>query len=881
MRNLSPASLAAIAQTSDLEPVIIVRVYWGGTTYTNYCDRKFEQNNLVGKLVAIGGIEDVVDINSSANSVSMTVTLDDADSSIKSIFDYNDIHKIYVQVFQWFSNLPLSDAFVIFEGEITTPLVWTEGTRTLKFDVITKLEDREVGFSVEEGKFDFIPANLVGKAWPIVFGTVAGLKPLFLNEAPTAVLSSGFGIVDRAIWNTELEDLQAAIRKAADNAIAAWNLGISNAVKASEFKGGAFFPDDPNQADQYDTAASSYYNQSSDYTQEKIRLLAELAQKSSDFIFQQSLEFRVLPITQTNIPQGVPIVVEIGNYTANAIVINNNIVLSGLTEKKDINAQIGTNGYAFDFNNKTNEYKREAKGQKFVWIDGGTQIKVFGLPRYYIASIGFITVINVWAKNKYGRAIVPANWYTVSYESFGNLHITKLIFPTPLQNLPGEWLEGDIEIDCRSIEVGTNVVDIMRWVISNFSSFGVDEASFNAVRDNPALFPANFALTQRMNVATFLKEVSFQARCAIWLNDRKFFLRFLPQELAPVETVTDADVEVNSIVITTTETERLVTKFTATWRENLNQSQPNKIIFRYNVVKYGIQEETYDFFIYNSYDYVAKAAEFWMIRKSNTWKRIQCKLMLNKIRIETFDPVQFTFNEPLISTGPVTGIIEKASFNPDDDTIAIEAWLPIRLGEMTKYSFAYPGDTANVFPALSDPNILTGNPWQDARGVLTPRISFPPHWPITFSHGNFSFTQGTGTPANDVPNPQNFITALNSNEINALRPPGINAFNNQKKYTINPIKDFVFSNLNPNIFMGFVREKKTDTLYTCDVYTSGLFKDPVKQNVLIGYIRAGSKLPDGYPIVVHRTIYIDKGIPKYEYWTQPPIWVPTVESTES
>src|SRR4051812_41649153 len=108
MRQLSGASLLEITKTSNVEPVIAVRIFWNGGT-TNYCDRKFAEEGLVGKLLQISGIEDVVDINQAATSVSLTILLDDSDGSIKNIYDYVDIHKTYVQVLQWFKGIPFSD----------------------------------------------------------------------------------------------------------------------------------------------------------------------------------------------------------------------------------------------------------------------------------------------------------------------------------------------------------------------------------------------------------------------------------------------------------------------------------------------------------------------------------------------------------------------------------------------------------------------------------------------------------------------------------------------------------------------------------------------------------------------------------------------------
>lgn len=875
MRNISAASLATLQQTSGVEPVIVVRVYWGGTTHTNYCDRKFSNNALVGKLLSISGIEDVIDINAAASSVNLSVSLDDSDGSIKHIFDHNDIHKTRVQILQWFSNLPFTAAFVIFEGEIASPITWSEGARSLDFQVLSQLEEREIGFSAEEGKFDFLPENLVGQAWPIVFGTVAGSKLLSITEPASCILASGFAIVDHDIWEAELADLSTAITAAAAQERDAYQLSLNNAFIAGAFKPfGGFLPDDPSLAEQYDNASADYYRQANEYAVQRNRLTLEYQAKLDEYELQKSYEFRVLPITATNLPVGVQLTVEIGNYTATAVVIGNQIVISNLIEKRDVNQRTGTNNYFFG--TQVQEFQRTSKGQKFNWIDGGTTVKVFGLPKYYIASLGEVTVLNVWAKSKFGRAVVPRNWYTVEVVNYNGLIATRIIFPTPITSYPGEWEDGDIEIDCTSA-VGSNTVDIMLWAINNFSTLGYDTTSFAYTRIKVDPFPANFVLTERKDIVHFLQEVAFQSRCAIWINDRKFYLRFLPEELVATDTLTDDDIEVNTVIITATDTERLVTKFIANWKSRVNQSKANQIIYRYNIKRYGVHEENYDFYIYNQISCVMVAAQFWMIRKSSSWKRVQCKALLHKLRIETFDPVEFNFTENLVADEPVTGIIEKAVYNPDENVIVLEAWLPVRLGEMHKYTFAYPFDVQVLYPNEADPNLSTGNPFDQATGELAPENTFPPYTQLITTKFN-PFTSGRDEIIADsaFETPGNVVFALDPREVNQTRPNNIEAFNNEKKYEVKPLVPFVLRQPVPASFYGTVQSRVGDTQhYSCLVYLNGLSNNATLTDVLVTSVPDGDSLPTEYPLVVTRNVYVaeDESV-VIEFWAQPPLWVP-------
>lgn len=885
MRNLSPAALGAIAANSGVEPAIIVRIAWSGTEFTDYCDRRFETIGLIGKLLTISGIEDVVDVNASTSSVNLSVTLDDSDGAIKNIYNNNDIHKVYCQVLQWFTYLPTSDAFLIFEGEISSPIIWSEGSRTLKFDIVSQLEDREVGFSPEEGSFAYLPSGQIGKPWPIVFGTVAGSKLIPMNESPTAVLASGFGIVNHEVWQDELDKIADAIAAADRNSRIAYDLGLQEAVKAASFKSGLGIfglSDDPGQAQQHDDAAAQYYAQSGQYAADRVRLSLELDAKQEEYDLQKSLEFRVLPITQTNLPSG-PLIVEMANYTASVTIVGNSMIIHALTEKIDPNKPLQENTYPFFLLQASQrgvlDYEQQNLGQKFQWIDGGTDIKIYGFPRYFIASIGFVNVLNVWGANKYGKAVIPRSWYVIDYTFFGSLPVTRIVFPTPLETYPGEWQFGDAEIDVVG-QLGTNAVDIMIWAIQTFSGLTYDNDTFVDVRSKVANMPMNFVLDRRMNVVQFLKEIAFQARCAIWLNDRRFYLRFLPEQPTPVETITDSDIEVGSLILTSDPTEQLVTKFTAIWRERHNQSEPNKVIYRYNIAKYGTNEEEYDFFAYTNGEYVAKAAEFWMIRKSNSWKRIQCRVFLNKLRIEAFDAVNVTLTENIAANDTVVGTVTRSTFDADNDTVNLDIWLPVRLGEMVQYAFAYPGSTTEIYPRAGDANIITGNPWQDAHGEIVPLQFIPPRYQLTIRKGEPWFTSGSGRPGNQDPGEEQntHVVRLDQNELNPNRPAGIANFNDRTRHDVAPIQAISLAAAGPNAFYGNVQSRKSNYLYTCSVYTRGFGNDPVSLDVKLGVIRDDTTLPNGFPLVVYRTTWKetsgDTTVTRYEYWAQPAVWAP-------
>jgi hypothetical protein len=152
-----------------------------------------------------------------------------------------------------------------------------------------------------------------------------------------------------------------------------------------------------------------------------------------------------------------------------------------------------------------------------------------------------------------------------------------------------------------------------------------------------------------------------------------------------------------------TESEKVVTKLIAHYKtEYSGDTKENAIILRNNIPKYGVMhyrwEET-NFLIYTVPTLVDLAATFWLIRKSNVWKKIQFTTPLHKLPLETFDAVTIDFSSNWVSNGPVVGIIESARFDSEKLECAFTVWLPIRIGEMTQYNFAWPIDSdERVYP---------------------------------------------------------------------------------------------------------------------------------------------------------------------------------------
>ena len=68
-----------------------------------------------------------------------------------------------------------------------------------------------------------------------------------------------------------------------------------------------------------------------------------------------------------------------------------------------------------------------------------------------------------------------------------------------------------------------------------------------------------------------------------------FHLKYLPVEPASDLTITTSDFRFGSVEVTTVDTEDLTTEFVAEWKLSESEDEPQKVVVRNNVTKYGDQ----------------------------------------------------------------------------------------------------------------------------------------------------------------------------------------------------------------------------------------------------------------------------------------------------
>ncbi len=742
MRSLSAAALTKLQTRHGTEPVVILEIQWvqaGG--WSQYADRNIS-TVVDGKILELSGLDDVINISGSEDSQEISVILDDTDGTMKNIFNNYDIHGRDVRVWQWFDGLSLDDKFLLFKGKINSPIEWKEGDQTLSFSVLSQIEDKEFGFTPEEGDFTFIPDDLIGTPWPSCFGYPKNVPALRIGESVQGTTLAGTGCITGAGQKGDGHYGVAVENFASGSA-------VSNIQKGHlSFVGSAWSAVNGEIAEKFQAQAAQISASLAASASQIITGVSSTVSDAKDQIDEilagdvGSFTLRILG--GELFPRGT-IRIQVGGITLRGAFggeNNDNLFTiysrSHTDDQADYNAEIlasnksapaggSAGGARFDHSHQVpcrggdcvyrtygSIYSvsvgvgvQDAVMPKYKWEQAGAAVTLIGNePISYIVSIVPGTVRSVKAyQTHHGIKYltdVPSNLYTVTNNTYGDISAVVVTLNKTLSTRDGENWGDDLFVSFES-SIGSDVVDVLEYIIGLYTDFSIDSTSFNLASMKASNQPVDFAVLDRKNVLTILQEISWQACLTLRLINDTFYLNHWPSTQSAVDTISEEDISTNTLAVTSTDTEDLVTKLVAEWRPSYDKDL-NKLILRHNVKKYGTHEEVFDFYIYNSAALVQKNATFWIIRKANIWKHIQFETFMSKLNLESFDHVNLNFHTNYVSNVTCKAVITGAQVNTDQYTITFTAWTPVKLGEMTPYLFAWPASVSlqEIFPTQDE-----------------------------------------------------------------------------------------------------------------------------------------------------------------------------------
>ncbi len=605
MRSISSAGLAKLATSQGTEPVNIIEIQWtAGGPISSYADRDIPPA-VQGRILSLANMDNTVKISEGGENATIEVTMDDTDGTIKAILDANDIHKRPVWVYQWFAGLDLSDKFLLFKGQINSPVTWDEGNRQVEFTIMSLIESVEIGFSIEEGNFPNPPYFLIGKAWPLCFGTTVNVPALRTNNLYVGTLAAGVGIHDFTI-PLKIEAAQGLNCPTHFVGYSVRQVGFENLSLLFTEEFGA----DPScVSNKCQTIANLQFQ-----LQQQLQYESSTLQVFSNPPFPQNRNltldingglfygyftgqtFHIINRTHPalNGLQGVPgyagpaYSIENGleNYLAyvglaqfmsregiqNLIRLKNTFYVgTGCPGDTAFGTPAAQNTLALSLSADAQRFLDNIPNADFFWAPAGSTVSLVGGQQVvYIANLLPSTVLAVKSYRQFDTGAVlvtvPAAFYHVRHTDYSSYNVTEIVFSIPLSQRGPGW--NDEIFITQTSSVGPNTVDILTWLIQTYTTYTVDPVSFAHVRALIDNYPTHFPILERKNILQTLEEIAFQSRCTIFLRNDIFYLVYLSEDPTPADTITQDDVEAKTLQITHTPTEDLITRFTSTWRYN-------------------------------------------------------------------------------------------------------------------------------------------------------------------------------------------------------------------------------------------------------------------------------------------------------------------------
>jgi hypothetical protein len=747
MRTVTANMSSKLTQKLGTEPLLIVEVEWVEGSNIQYCDRKINNSPYpYPKVISIGGFDSSMKLSGASDSQEIVVTLDDTDGSIKTIYSENDIHKRPASIYLVYDSPSdfniVTDKVLLFTGEIVTPFEWGESDRTVSFTILSKLEDTEVGFSMEEGNFPNIPDEALGKAWPLVFGQVCNIPAVQVRAPRRGYLLHGTGIHDFTLRDRlaqahliqcpvtdagtqlTLERTPEGVTKTSERVyVPEKNCVVRRAREICKVN------DLLTQQLSFETATIDIYN-GINFPQAQVLTL-----HVNDAKFTGSFSGNIFTITNRIHPDfddiGIQTVTDTGtrHYTAIYSVPTTNWVPTGnITTLADA-THVKYNGSVEDSLNECGttaprlssdggpaeswDAYANMKTSNFFWAAAGSEVYIEAEAEIlFIVSLLPGTVDRVCAYRTLtdGSKLlmeVPPAYYTVYETDYIGYQVVEIGLAKKLSSIEDNW-DDQLFVSFTS-SVGPNPVDIIEYLVEKYTDLTINTTSFDSVKTDMTNYPCNFYVLDRRSVYQVIQDIAYQSRCQVFIRNEEIFIVYLSREPSSVRTISEDDILLSSFKESLSDTNDIYTTHKITYQKGgarLHEADPIDFRFflKYNVKKYGTRILEDNFYIYNLSSIVLKSATFWLIRKSNVWKKVEFKVPMRHIDLDVTDCI--TINIAQFSSTLVKCIIEQMQFDPVQNIISIVCWTPIRIGETSPYFWAWPSqqNQLTIWPLPGDIN---------------------------------------------------------------------------------------------------------------------------------------------------------------------------------
>jgi hypothetical protein len=293
-----------------------------------------------------------------------------------------------------------------------------------------------------------------------------------------------------------------------------------------------------------------------------------------------------------------------------------------------------------------------------------------------------------YKKDKTTLVRIPTEYYTV-LENRTNLitgqTVSAITVNPALSSIEDEEWSDEIFISFKSNFMGgeTNTANQIRNLINNYmTGLVADDTTFDAVATKIAAYPSHFVLYRTHNVLDLIFDMAWQARCALWIDSGVVYITYLSEEMSSQKTIDSSDIDVKSATLSFTQTEGLITKLTGTFRVDHERDNPKYVIYKNTSLseKYGLQEQSKYFFIYNIKSLVEKSVNFWGYRMANLWRYIMFTSPIDLFEVDINDCVTIDFD--FLSTNNIRGLLKSQTYDLQNYKVASVFQLASKAGDV-------------------------------------------------------------------------------------------------------------------------------------------------------------------------------------------------------
>ena len=615
-----------------------------------------------GTYTTLSGIISLGDIHRQSIAIgassSVSITLDDTDGTLKTVYNNQDLIGQAVTITQRYAAGGAAD-YIIFEGHIYSDVVWSEIARTLSFEVETVTNSKQVGitpkdtydaagawkpegwpWAIIDNEKQLYKSN-IGKVWPLIYGKVVHSKALQLTKVLSGKLEplAGAKFITEDTLSFEVTNGHT-FEQGVNTLIRVGSVGYSGT-----FAGNVFTTNVKNGPIQFTPGGVFNSQVAPRVVGDKDEFNPSVCWMETNFHFRRAfIQFdQIVPNPPPFAVPVYPLVAKIRAQEGKKLYFeapaavwltedHEMIHFSGSLKTGDLPGDVmHVNENAGNLKYIAEDW-RIKKGAVVTSLSETIQWHIVdSKPNTLIKSVKAYRVFE-------GKRIlddVPTSYYVeVPSQDINGILCTCIKMGVALSEILDEGWEDPLFVSAESTDTdyGENVAVAIKNILTLFTGLTPNAASFTAVEALVDDFKMGFVLPVAKDAIKFCEEMAWQARCRLVYIGGEIGIEYLSALPVSSRTIDEDEALIGSLEAGFTSPDGLITNFCATWKEDYSDEGNRNITYNQNIDKYGKITETYNFYIYNQPLLVGKSMSFWGYRLSRLWRRISLNVPITSVR---------------------------------------------------------------------------------------------------------------------------------------------------------------------------------------------------------------------------------------------------------